>query len=114
MRTHAFPTPIPAPPCSIAPDLPRDTHHMFAQRPACRFAAPLIGVLFLLSVAQPAEAQADRERSVLNDPLVEYQARRGLSLLYNFEFAQAHVLFSEIDQRFPEPPIGQVVGALNT
>ena len=112
-RTHSRHRFIPTP-GSIAPNLTRATNHMFAQRPACRFAAPLIGVLFILSVAQPAEAQADRERSVLNDPLVEYQARRGLSLLYNFEFAQANVLFSQIDQRFPEHPIGPFLGALNT
>src|SRR5690625_7674379 len=87
MRTHAFPTPIHPTPGSIAPNLTRATNHMFAQRPACRFAAPLIGVLFILSVAQPAEAQADRERSVVHDPLVEYQARRGTSPRHHFGFA---------------------------
>lgn len=59
-------------------------------------------------------AQASDRASVLNDPLVEYQARRGLSLLYDFEFDRADVLFGQINDRFPEHPIGPFLMALNT
>ena len=79
-----------------------------------RLAAVVVALLLFSTATEPVAAQADRDGSVLNDPLVEYQARRGLSLLYDFEFARANVLFSQIDQRFPNHPIGPFLGALNT
>lgn len=70
-------------------------------------------ILFISFIgATPAAAQ--QSGSVLDDPLVEYQARRGLSLLYDFEFEQADRLFSQIDTRFPDHPIGPFLKALNT
>ncbi len=72
-------------------------------------------VLLIAGITAPdVRAQTGDSDSILNDPLVEYQARRGLSLLYNFEFERADVLFSQIDQRFPEHPIGPFLKALNT
>jgi tetratricopeptide (TPR) repeat protein len=69
--------------------------------------------LFLFAAPSLASAQT-RGGSVLDDPLVEYQAQRGLNLLYNFEFEQANRLFDQIDRRYPEHPIGPFLRALNT
>jgi len=54
------------------------------------------------------------EASVLEDPLVRYQAKRGLDLLYNMRFDRAATLFELVDQRYPEHPIGPFLKALNT
>lgn len=73
----------------------------------------LVIALFVLPL-ESSDGQARSGASVLDDPLVEYQAQRGLSLLYNFEFEQANRLFRQIDQRHPEHPIGPFLFALNT
>lgn len=77
---------------------------------------PFLLVVLLIGFIASREtiAQTRDGESVLNDPLVEYQAQRGLSLLYNFEFERADRLFSQIDARFPEHPIGPFLMALNT
>ena len=74
----------------------------------------LLLLLFGLTSNGEAIAQRSDQASVLKDPLVEYQARRGLAYLYNFEFDRADVLFGQINDRFPEHPIGPFLMALNT
>lgn len=58
-------------------------------------------------------AQTAPDESVLDDALVRFQAKKGLQHLYNMEFEQADVLFSQIDRRYPNHPIGSFLKALN-
>lgn len=60
-----------------------------------------------------AEADAPEE-SVLSDPFVKEEGKRGLDLLYNMRFEEANAIFEEIDQRHPDHPIGPFLKALNT
>ncbi|MFW5973530.1 MAG: tetratricopeptide repeat protein [Bacteroidota bacterium] len=73
----------------------------------------LTAAVLALALATTTEAQPRPSESVLNDPLVDYQARRGLTHLYNFDFERADRLFSQIDARYPEHPIGPFLNALN-
>ncbi|MDX1547153.1 MAG: tetratricopeptide repeat protein [Rhodothermales bacterium] len=79
----------------------------------------LAGLLALLAAGLPATAQAQANgtnghTTVLDDALVRFQAKRGLDLLYDMKFDEADRLFEQIDQRYPEHPIGPFLGALNT
>lgn len=75
----------------------------------------LVLVLLLLGLAPFAgRSQNDAARSVLEDPFVRSEAKRGLDLLYNMQFTEAAVLFERIDARFPNHPIGPFLLALNT
>ena len=84
----------------------------------CRSLYRAVLVLFvvlpalLLPAARPLQAQP--APSVLEDPFVKTRAERGLDLLYNMEFDEAARLFSAIDQRYPNHPIGPFLKALNT
>jgi len=76
------------------------------------------GLALLPPTATAQSADADEEltpeASVLDDPLVRYQAKRGLDLLYNMRFDRAATLFELVDQRYPDHPIGPFLKALNT
>ncbi len=75
----------------------------------------VLAVMFLaLLCVRPAAAQSAGGGSVLDDPLVQYQAKRGLDLLYDMRFEQSYKLFDQIDRRFPRHPIGPFLKALNT
>lgn len=78
----------------------------------------LVAWLFLGSVA-PVQAQsgsngASPNASVLDDPFVRREGKQGLDLLYDMKFAEAERIFRQIDQRFPNHPIGPFLLALNT
>ncbi len=78
--------------------------------------AAAVAVLLMatgLAQAQP-NGSAGAAPSVLDDALVRFQAKRGLDLLYDMKFEQAQKLFEQIDQRFPQHPIGPFLKALNT
>lgn len=67
--------------------------------------------------SQPVVAQVTPEgvyASVLDDPIVQAEATRGLDLLYNMKYAAADSVFDLIDQRYPHHPIGPFLKALNT
>lgn len=64
--------------------------------------------------AQPAAKAGAKQASVLDDAMVQFQAKRGLDLLYNMRFEQARALFDLIDQRYPDHPIGPFLQALDT
>ena len=72
-----------------------------------------ISLIFLL-VPIAAEAQTAAPRSVLDDAIVQYQARQGLDLLYNVRFAEAEQRFRAIAARHPDHPIGPFLTALTT
>jgi tetratricopeptide (TPR) repeat protein len=75
---------------------------------------PAIILAIILSFAATDALAQARGGSILDDPIVEYQAQRGLNLLYNFEFEQANRLFDQIDRRYPDHPVGPFLKALNT
>lgn len=82
----------------------------------------ILTMLLLAAFAvPPAAAQrtaqarpASNDGSVLDDVLVQHQAKRGLDLLYNLKFDEAYTLFDMVDRRFPDHPIGPFLKALNT
>jgi len=53
------------------------------------------------------------QQSVLDAPLVRKQGAEGLALLYNMEFEKARSIFNEIDQRYPNHPVGPFLNGLN-
>ena len=53
------------------------------------------------------------QQSVLDAPLVRKQGAEGLALLYNMEFEKARSIFDEIDQRYPNHPVGPFLNGLN-
>ncbi len=69
-----------------------------------------------LAQAQPSSngSTSSATGSVLDDPFVRQQAKRGLDLLYDMRYAEAGRLFDQVDQRFPQHPIGPFLQALNT
>lgn len=71
----------------------------------------LLVSLCLLGTGLPSQAQ-NATGSVLDDPLVRFQAERGLTLLYNMQFDEARVLFTQISTRFPDHPVGPFLHAL--
>lgn len=69
----------------------------------------------VLPASEPVMAQERSEdESVLNDPFVRQEGKRGLNLLYNMKFEEAQSIFDEIDRRYPRHPIGPFMNALNT
>ena len=82
---------------------------------ACLFVAALLFGNTATALAQPSgNGSASSNDSVLDDPFVRSQAKQGLDLLYDMKFAEASRLFDQIDQRFPQHPIGPFLQALNT
>lgn len=68
----------------------------------------------LLFIASPAVGQSGDSPSVLDDPVVQYQTKKGLDHLYNMEFGEARAMFEMIDQAHPNHPVGPFLLALNT
>ncbi len=71
--------------------------------------ALMVGLL-----AGTVSAQTGPKKPVVEDPLVQFQAERGLALLYNVKFEQAARLFDQIDRRHPNHPVGPFLKALGT
>ncbi len=87
------------------------------------------GPLFGASVGlQPAEAQTQQAAyaapadsavsgypasSILSDPYVQTEGRRGVELLYNMQFEEANAIFGEISRRYPDHPIAPFLKGLN-
>ncbi len=87
----------------------------FRALPACI----LVALLLLSSVAsvqaQPgSNGSSPSTASILDDPFVRLQGKHGLDLLYDMKFEEAEHLFLQIDQRFPDHPVGPFLLALNT
>lgn len=89
-----------------------------------RTLATLCASLFLagLLAAHPLAVHAQdsdeapavgQENSVLDDPFVREEGKRGLDLLYNMEFDAAEAIFSEIGSRYPDHPVGPFLNGLN-
>lgn len=51
--------------------------------------------------------------SVLDDPFVREEGKRGLDLLYDMQFDAARAIFREIDARYPDHPVGPFLRGLN-
>jgi tetratricopeptide (TPR) repeat protein len=71
----------------------------------------LAGLLLVLLVAVPAQAQRSQE-SILDDPGFRATASRGLDFLYNMQFDQAEAIFGALAARYPDHPVGPFLGAL--
>lgn len=65
------------------------------------------------SHAAPAPRAAFPDESILADPFVQAEGRRGLDLLYNMEFEAANEIFAEINRRYPNHPVGPFLEGLN-
>jgi tetratricopeptide (TPR) repeat protein len=77
--------------------------------PAPSLLARWIAVLALcLAAASPLRAQP----SVLEDPVFEAEATRGLDHLYNMEFGEAEAIFDRLAARHPEHPVAPFLQAL--
>lgn len=74
-----------------------------------RHLAPFWIPLFLLLLASPAAA---KQRSILDDAAFRDDARRGLDLLYDMDFAAANAVFAGIEQRHSGHPVGPFLRAL--
>ncbi len=75
--------------------------------------AVLLAFLVTFVAAFPARAQTVvADESILDNRLVEIQAKRGLDMLYNMQFEEANVLFSQIAERHPNHPVGPFLKAL--
>jgi tetratricopeptide (TPR) repeat protein len=61
-----------------------------------------------------SDESSSNDESVLNDALVRFQAKKGLGYLYNMKFEKAKTLFDQIDNRYPNHPVGPFLNALNT
>lgn len=85
-----------------------------------RFAAGLVGLFLVLggtgpSIAQtaPASQGSGDVSSVLDDEFVRTEGKKGLDLLYNMRSDSARAIFEQIDQRYPDHPIGPYLQGLN-
>lgn len=86
-----------------------------------RFAVGLLGLLMVLGVEGAATAQTapasqattEQVSSVLDDEFVRTQGKKGLDLLYNMRSDSARAIFEQIDQRYPDHPIGPYLQGLN-
>ncbi len=86
-----------------------------------RFTAGLVVLLLVLSgsgaaTAQTAAAPDSTEpqvSSVLDDKFVQTKGKRGLDLLYNMRSDSAEAIFQQIDERYPNHPIGPYLQGLN-
>lgn len=55
----------------------------------------------------------NQEHSILDDPLVREQGKRGLDSLYNMAFDEAEARFEQIEARYPNHPVGPFLNGLN-
>jgi tetratricopeptide (TPR) repeat protein len=78
-----------------------------------RFASLLL-LLFLVpfAAADPPDAMPRPADSVLDDPVFQREAQRGLDLLYNLEFERAQPVFDALARRHPDHPVGAFLQAL--
>src|SRR6056297_882021 len=51
--------------------------------------------------------------TVLNDPFVRKTGTKGLNRLYNMQSDSAQALFRQIDERYPDHPVGPFLQGLN-
>ncbi len=64
--------------------------------------------------AVPVSAETDSApRSILDDPYVRTEGKKGLDLLYDMKFERANAIFDEIVRRYPNHPIGPFLRGLN-
>lgn len=79
----------------------------------------LLGVVLAVGMlpahAQPpAQAQSpEAPPSILDDPFVRQQGRRGVDYLYNMQFEKAEEVFNRIGRRYPDHPVGPFLNGLN-
>lgn len=74
----------------------------------------LVGGSVRGSWAQSGSANsADERSSILDDSFVRTHGTQGLDSLYNMRFEEAKRLFSEIDRRYPDHPVGPFLQGLN-
>ena len=86
-----------------------------ALAPALALTTPTLAAAAQAATPQQAAPQTGPPgRSVLKDPFVREQGKRGLDRLYNMQFAEAEALFDEISARYPDHPIGPFMSALST
>ena len=83
-----------------------------------RWTTGLIVLLFVVggatdTYAQTSTAGAGQSTSVLQEPFVREEGKKGLDLLYNMQSEEARAIFQEIDQRYPEHPVGPFLQGLN-
>ena len=79
-----------------------------------------MAALILVGSTSPAQGQtaaqaktANRSTSILDDPFVRKQGKRGVDLLYNMQFEEAQKVFDRIGRRYPEHPVGPFLKGLN-
>lgn len=86
-------------------------------RVCLRFVALLLVGVFLVEpgVAQstPPDTSGQLPPSVLDDPFVRTEGKKGLNYLYNMRSEEARAIFQKIDKRYPEHPIGPFLQGLN-
>lgn len=72
-------------------------------------------LLSLPAAAQspPSDTAPGTGRSILDDPFVREQGKRGLDSLYNMAFDDAAVIFDRIQARYPRHPVGPFLNGLN-
>ena len=70
---------------------------------------PALGVLLALLAALPAGAQS---ASILQDPLFQEEARRGLKYMYDMDFGAADEVFGRLTARYPDHPVGPYLQAM--
>lgn len=63
--------------------------------------------------AQTPATEDETPTTVLREPFVREEGKRGLDLLYNMQSDEARAIFREIDQRHPEHPVGPFLQGLN-
>ena len=77
----------------------------------------LVSTLLLGLRVAPATAQAadapETGTSILDDPFVREQGKRGLDSLYNMAFDDAEAIFDRIAARYPDHPVGPFLNGLN-
>jgi tetratricopeptide (TPR) repeat protein len=87
-------------------------------KPALRpLAVPLLAAFLAAAPApparaQPAEVRADDPSTVLDDPVFEALARRGIGYLYNAEFTDARATFDSLAAQYPGHPAASFLRAL--
>lgn len=83
-----------------------------------------VALVLALTLLPGAHAQAPEQapddapqvgdaRSILDDPFVREEGKRGLDSLYNMAFDEAEAIFSSIEARYPDHPVGPFLNGLN-
>lgn len=67
----------------------------------------------LPAAGQSVSSAEAAPRSILEDPYVRTEGKKGLDLLYDMKFEQANQIFDEIVERYPNHPIGPFLRGLN-